>query len=275
VIIAYVAVGLCAVAYGLASVLQSIGARRVAAGDRIDPRSLAKVAIQLPYMAGLGLDGFGWLLSLVALAQLPLFVVQAVVAGAIGFVVLFSAIIQKVRPTRRQILFIVALFAGLLGLAISGAPDEARSTPASFTWAMWIGAIAIGIAGVLVPRWLKSERAAALLGGLAGLAFGGTALCARTLIAEISVNDLRDPLLWAMAVFGALGFIFFTAALQRGSATISTAWMFTAETVVPAIIGLAVLGDSARNGFAGLAAAAFVVTIVSAVGLTLVSPPID
>ena len=274
-LLAYLAVLCSAVSYGLAAVLQSIGARRVEAGDRLDARSLARVVAQGPYLIGLGLDGVGWLLSLVALAQLPLFVVQAVVAGAIGFVVLFSAIIQKVRPTSRQIGFILVLFAGLLGLALSGAAEDAARTTATFTIAMWVGVMVVGVSGLVAPRLVRADRAASVLGGLAGLAFGGTALCARSLVGTISVSDVRDPLLWAMAAFGALGFVFYTAALQRGSATIATAWMFTAETVVPALIGLAVLGDAARPGFAVVAAVSFVVTVAAAVGLTLVSPSVE
>jgi len=274
-VFAYAAALLCAVCYGLASVLQSIGARRVEASEAIDARSLARIATQLPYLIGLGLDGTAWLLSLLALAQLPLFVVQAMVAGAIGFTVLFAALFQHLRPTARQIAFIVVLALGLLGLALSGAPEEARRTSPAYAWGMWVGVIAIALFGALVAKKMRGDRAAAALGCLSGLAFGGTALCARALVADVSISDLRDPLLWGMLAYGALGLIFFASALQRGSVTVATAWLFTAETVVPSIIGLTILGDSARPGFALIAAISFVVTIVAAVGLTLVSPPME
>lgn len=272
---AYAAAILCAVTYGLASVLQSIGARRIAATDSISARSLAQIARQIPYLAGVGLDGVAWLLSLLALSRLPLFVVQAMVAGAIGFTVLFAALFQRMVPTVRQVAFIVVLAGGLLGLALSGAPEEARRTSAGYSWGMWVGIIAIALLGAWVARTMEGDRAAALLGGLAGLAYGGTALCARALVADVTLSDLRDPLLWGMLAYGALGLIFFTAALQRGSVTVATAWLFTAETVVPSIVGLTILGDSARSGYAGVAAVSFVVTIVAAVGLTLVSPPME
>ena len=274
-VLAYVAAILCAVCYGLASVLQSIGARRVEASESIDPRSLARIATQMPYLVGLGLDGFAWLLSLIALARLPLFVVQAMVAGAIGFTVLFAAVFQHVRPTNRQMWFILVLGAGLAGLAISGAPEEARATTPAYSWAMWIGVVVLAALGTLVINRLRGDRAAALLGAFAGLAFGGTALCARAFMAGVSIAAIGDPLLWAMISFGALGLIFFASALQRGSVTVASAWLFTAETVVPSIIGLTILGDSARVGFEEIAAISFVVTIVAVVGLTLVSPPME
>ena len=272
---AYVAAVLCAVCYGLASVLQSIGARRVEGSGAINAKSLARIATQLPYLIGLGLDGVAWLLSLLALARLPLFVVQAMVAGAIGFTVLFAALFQHLRPTPRQLAFILVLGIGLGGLALSGAPEEARRTPPAYSWGMWVGVIVLAIVGAFAAKKFHGDKAAAALGCLAGLAYGGTALCARALVAGVSVSALRDPLLWGLVAYGALGLVFFTAALQRGSVTIATAWLFTAETVIPSIIGLTILGDSARSGYAAVAAVAFVATIIAAVGLTLVSPPME
>jgi drug/metabolite transporter (DMT)-like permease len=275
VIFAYLAALGSALCYGLGSVLQSIGAKRHEAGDRLDARSLARVVSELPYLGGLGLDGVGWVLSLVALVRLPLFVVQAVVAGAIGFVVLFAALLEHVRPTTRQVAFLVALGVGLLGLALSGAPEAAHRTEASFAWGMWIALVVIGIAGVLVPRFVTPRHASAVLGALAGFAFGGTALCARSIAGDIGFAMFRDPLTFAMVVFGVLGMAFYTAALQRGTVTIASAWMFTAETVIPAIVGLAVLGDRARTGLEAVAIVAFVIAVGAAVGLTLVSPPME
>jgi len=270
--LAYLAALGSALCYGLGSVLQSIGAKRVAAGDRLDPRLLARVATQGPYLAGLGLDAVGWGLSLVALLRLPLFAVQAVVAASMGFVVLFAALIEKIRPTARQGWILVALGLGLLGLAATAAPDKARAVSGGFAVAVWIGVIVVGVAGVVVPRWLSSPRASATLGALAGLAFGGTALCARALEAESSLAAAAtDPLSWAMVAYGILGLSFYAAALQRGSVTVATACLFAAETLAPSLVGLAVLGDHAQSGLAPLAAVSFAVTLAAAVALTLVS----
>jgi drug/metabolite transporter (DMT)-like permease len=273
-LLAYLAALGCAVCYGLGSVLQGIGARRVEAGDRLQPRLLVRVATQAPYMAGLGLDAVGWLLSLLALIRLPLFAVQAVVAAAIVFVVLFSALVDHVPINRQQLLFVAALSLGLAGLGLSAAPDAARSVSAGFTWTMWISIVVIAALGTLAPRWLSAAAASSLLGALAGLAFGGTALCARSLGADrLWVGVLRDPLAWALLAFGALGLSFYAAALQRGNVTVATAWQTTTSTIAPAVIGLWVLGDHARSGWAGVALVAFVVTIGATIGLTFATPP--
>jgi drug/metabolite transporter (DMT)-like permease len=264
-----------AICYGLGSVLQSVGARRVRAGDRLDPRLLARVATQGPYLLGLGLDATGGLLSLAALVLLPVYVVQSVVAASIGFVVAFAALIERVRPTRRQLAFLAVLVLGLFGLGVSGAPESATAAPAGFTAAMWAAVLLIGLAGVAAPRRLTPEHAAAVLGALAGLAFGGTALCARSLSTDLGVATVWDPLTWALVGFGVLGLSFYAAGLQRGTVTVVTAWVCTTETVAPAVIGLAVLGDGARHGLGAVAVVSFVVTVAAAVGLSLVSPPVE
>jgi hypothetical protein len=56
--------------------------------------------------------------------------------------------------------------------------------------------------------------------------------------------------------------------LQRGSVTAATAALFAAETVGPAAVGLAFLGDAARPGLAPLASAGFAVTLGACLALT-------
>lgn len=274
-VIAYVAALISAVCYGLGSVLQSIGAKRVEAGAGIDLGGLSKVATQVPYLVGLGLDALGWLTSLVALFRLPLFVVQAVVAGSVGFVVFFSAVFERIMPTRRQIGFIGVLCIGLAGLATAGAPEKAATPPGWFAAAMWAGVVLIAVLGVAVPRVIAASRAAPVLGALAGLAFGGTALCARSFSSGFNFHVAEHPLAWALIAYGVSGMVLFASALQRGAVTVTTAWLFTAETLAPALIGMWLLGDRARPGLALLAVASFIVTVGAAVGLTLVSPPME
>jgi hypothetical protein len=55
-----------------------------------------------------------------------------------------------------------------------------------------------------------------------------------------------------IAVDGALGMYFFTAALQRTLATIANGIMISAETIVPILAGVLLLGDTARGGLWGL-----------------------
>ena len=69
------------VSYGFGTILQAAGARRASAAEHLDVMLFARLSRQLPYIAGLGLDLVGFIASLVALRTLPLFVVQAAIAG--------------------------------------------------------------------------------------------------------------------------------------------------------------------------------------------------
>jgi hypothetical protein len=84
---------------------------------------------------------------------------------------------------------------------------------------------------------------------------------------------LADPGLWAIVALGVLGMLLFTTALQRGSVTSATAVTFGVETIVPAGLGLAFLGDTTRPGFALVAAAGFALTIAGTLALVTVPAP--
>jgi hypothetical protein len=102
------------------------------------------------------------------------------------------------------------------------------------------------------------------------VAFGGTAVAARVIDVPVHhlLHVLSEPELWALVAFGLLGFLLFSTALQRGSVTTATATMWTAEALLPAALGIALLGDHARRGTAGLAGLGFAVAIVSTVVLS-------
>ena len=80
--------------YGVASVLQSVGARRVATATGVT--GLAAILIQVPYLIGLGLDGVAFVANVVALRELPLFLVQTVLSASIGV----TAVLAVVRGAR-------------------------------------------------------------------------------------------------------------------------------------------------------------------------------
>jgi hypothetical protein len=273
---AYLAAFGCALCYGVASVLQDVAARREKAGDKLDAKGLLRVTTQLPYLAGLALDGIGWVLSLIALQQLPLFAVQAIAASSIGVTVLLAAIVLDARPTSRQLWAIAVLGVGLLALALTAAPDDPRKVGSSFVIGVWVAVGVVAAMGAVAPRLARGDRAAALLGAISGLAYGGTAVCARALETdETVVGVLTDPLTWALIPFGLMGIGLFAAALQRGSVAVATATQFATEAVLPSLAGLLFLGDRAREGLAPVASAGFLLTVGAAVALALVSPAED
>ncbi|TNC23928.1 DMT family protein [Amycolatopsis alkalitolerans] len=255
-----------AVAYGVASVLQAVAARAVGGGGRgVDPRLLVRVFRQWRYVAGTGLDVVGFLAQLVALRVLPLFAVQAALASSLA-VTAVAAIGIGARLYAREWAAVAAVCAGLALLGASAHGEGSTPVGLAFHLALVIATAMLGVAGAAAGRADDRTRSPAL-GLVAGLAFGLVAVAGR-IIATSSVGAfLSDPATYAIAGSGVLGMLFFASALQRGSVTTATASMVVGETVLPSVIGVLFLGDTTRSGLGILAAAGFVLAVVSALAL--------
>jgi len=255
-----------ALGYGSASVLQSVAARKAESSPGLDPRLLVRLAGSVPYVCGLGLDLAAFVASLVALRTLPLFFVQSAVAASVGVTAVIAAAIG-VRLRGREIASLVVLGAGLLLLAASAQPDRGTPLTLGVRWGLLASVVVLGAAGALVAR-RNSRSSAQALAVLGGLAFTVVAVTARSLTVPSPLwQVLADPGLWAILALGGLGMLLFTTALQRGSVTSATALTFAVETIVPAAVGLAFLGDTTRPGFAPVAAVGFVLTIAGTLAL--------
>jgi drug/metabolite transporter (DMT)-like permease len=262
-----------AVCYGVASVLEQVGARRTDTVTSIDPRFILRLGRELPYVTGLVLDGVGWVLSLVALQTLPLFLVQSAVASSIAVTALVAWVVLGTRLTRRELAAVAAIIVGLVLLSVAAAPDSARPVGAAFGWALVAGVFVLVAVGTVLAR-ADAARGALELAAVAGLAFSGTAICGRVLQVPAHPLDLvRDPVAWALVGYGLLGLLLFAIALQRGPVTTTNAVLFAVETVVPAVVGVALLGDRARAGRWPLMAVGAVTAISGSVMLALWNEP--
>jgi len=263
-----------ALAYGGASVLQGLAAQRAEHGSGLDPRLMVRLARSIPYVSGLSLDLAAFLASLVALRTLPLFLVQSAVASSVGVTAIIAAAIG-VRLRRREVTSLIVLGSGLLLLAISAQPEQGTPLTLTYRWGLLASVVLLGAAGAVAAR-RSGPSSAAVLAVLAGLAFTVVAVSARSLAVPSPLwHSLADPGLWAILAHGALGMLLFTTALQRGSVTTAVALTFAVETVVPAAIGLAFLGDATRPGYAPMAAVGFALTIAATLALAMHDPTRD
>src|SRR4051794_31983025 len=203
------------VAYGLASVLQSVGSRRLAVA-RVDARLLLRLTRSLPYLAGLALDGVGFVATVLALRALPLFLVQAAVASSIAVTALAARVWLGARLGRREQVHLAVVGAGLLLLALSAQPEEATPLPRAGQWAvLGLSLLVAGLAALAARA--PGDRSAAALAGCAGLGFAGVGIAARALqLGPPWWPVLTGPLLWALAISGLVGMTCYAAALQRG-----------------------------------------------------------
>jgi drug/metabolite transporter (DMT)-like permease len=257
---------LAAVCFGAGSVLQARAARDAPDSAGIDPRLLVRLLRSWPFLAGIGLDTVGFACELAALRTLPLFLVQAAVASALAVTAVLAAYLLRERLGRLEWAAVVVVCAGLALLGISAGPEGSTDPGGGFDVAMALGLVGLGLVAMVAARAGEPVRSIAL-GGCAGLSFGVVALSARTLTDLAPAQLVREPSVYLLAAGGVLGFLFYTTALQRGSVTTATAAMVVGETAVPAAIGLAVLGDSARPGLAPVAVFGFALAVAGALSL--------
>jgi drug/metabolite transporter (DMT)-like permease len=256
-----------ALCYGVGSVLQAAAARRADRADRLDPRLLGRLLGSWQYLLGLGLDVLGFALSLVAVRALPLFVVQAVVAGFLAVTAVLGAVFLRMPLDRRDRLALGVVVLGLILVAASAAEDRSVDVTSAERWGVLIVALLLALAALPAAR-LTGALSAAVLGTVAGLGYGATAVAARMLPAHLSVESLlRSPATWGLVVAGVVAMLTYSIALQRGTVTQATAPVVVAETIAPALVGITLLGDQARPGWGWVGAVGFALAVVGAVGL--------
>ena len=251
--------------FGLAAVLQAVATGRTERRPGLDPRLLLQLARQPVFLASLALNGLGFALHITALQSLPLFLVQAIIAGSVAVTAVLSVRVTGASLARAQ-WFAVALV--VLGLTMLGpSATTGQAAPGGPRAALLLLA-AIGL--VVLAAWfaarVRGAAGAVLLGLLAGTGFGVVAVSAR-LLPPYGAALLGSPLAYVLPLAGATAFLLYSAAMQRGSVTTTTAALVITQTGVPALVGVLLLGDRVREGFLTLAVAGFVLALGGAVGL--------
>ncbi|MES9557691.1 MULTISPECIES: hypothetical protein [unclassified Streptomyces] len=258
-----------AVCFGTASVLQAVAARAAAqpgSDAGVDPRLLLRALRQWRYLAGLALDGCGFVLQIIALRSLPIYAVGAALAASLAVTAVAAARLLKVRLSAVEwsAVGVVCAGLGMLGLASGGEGHGTGS--AALAWSMLGIALGILLIGAAAGRLPEKPRALALGLG-AGCGFGVVEVTVR-LIDDVSPAALfTNPAAYALLLGGGSAFLLLTSALQRGSVTTATAGMVLGETIGPALVGVIWLGDRTRTGLEWLAVAGFVVAVAGALAL--------
>jgi drug/metabolite transporter (DMT)-like permease len=250
-----------AVGYGAGSVTQAVAARR--------STGTLHTLRQPLYLAGLGCDLLAWLASVVALRTLAVYQVQAVLAGSLAVTVLGARVVLAARLRRRDGAAVAVTVVALAVLAMSAGPQDQLQPSNGVRFGLVTAAVLVAVCGWAAAR-AGSPGVSAVL---AGLAFGGAALCARALpLSTTGTWDLlaalaTDPLTWSVVGFGVTGMLLYTHALQHGQVGPVTAVLWIVEVIAPSVIGVAVLHDTVRHGWTPYAVAAVLATTAAAVVL--------
>ncbi|RLV48906.1 hypothetical protein D9V37_09925 [Nocardioides mangrovicus] len=232
---------LAALLYGVAAVAQAVAARRLPALEDGVGR-VAGRAVRDPLLVGAVVaDLVGALLHLVSIENAPLYVSQAGVAAALPITALTSAIWVRERLTARDWAAVAATFGGIAVLAVDAGSVGSTSRVTPLTVVLYVGLAVVLVTAAAAYRG-QGRTAALVLSFLGGLGYSGTALGARLL------GDAGGAVAWGVlavliAGCGITGYWLYSFAMQRISVAAASAPLILTETLVPTVVGIALLGD--------------------------------
>ncbi|BCJ36103.1 membrane protein [Actinocatenispora thailandica] len=259
-----------AVSFGVASALQAYAARTEPAGSGL--AGLLRVVLRWPYLLGLVFDLAGFVAEIVALRGLPLFAVQAAIAGSLAVTAVLAVPLLSVRLSGNEWIAVAGVCVGLASIGFSAGAEGAPTVGAAFRWGL-VAATGVLVLAALGANRLPNPARCSALGLAGGLGFGIVAIAARILPDLSPAHLVRDPAAYLAIVAGVTAFASFTTALQTGAVAAATAALVLGESVVPAAVGVLLLGDTTRPGYWPVAAGGFALAVVSAVLLARFGEP--
>ncbi len=259
-----------AVLFGIASILQAVGSRKVPTQSEFDPRRFAGFVVALlrqpAFLGALALQLAGFGLHFVALRLLPLYLAQAGIAVSLVVTALLATRLMSDQLSIVEWSAVIAVVVGLGLLAVSAGDAGPNVEHHGLTIGVIVGLLVIAVLGALASR-SQHGISTALLGMLSGLGYAGVAISAR-LLQDGSIGELlRSPTAYTLPLSGALAFILYSLALQRGSVTLATTPMIALQTITPAVVGVVVLSDAVRAGWWPLALVGFLLSAAGSVVL--------
>lgn len=249
-----------AVLFGVGAVVQAHAVRRLERSpDRL--ASFVAVAVRDPLtltVVGMYLTGF--VLHAVAIWTMPLYLAQAAVAMSLPVTAVASRVLhERLSPVHWSALAVVT--AGLVLLALgSGDPGPVITTPA---FVAGLGATVVVLA--LLSR-LGAGLGGAALGSLAGLGYAGSAIAVRGV--DASVDTLVVAAALAVPLLSVLAFWMYSLGMGRAPVSSVTAPLIVLQTGVPAVVGVALLGDQVREGWWPAVVAGLVLAVSGAILLS-------
>ena len=237
-----------AVLYGVASILQAIGARKVQSSEGFDPKIVILLLRQPAFLSALLMTLFGFLFHLYAVRTVPLFLAQtgiavSLVVTALLAVRLFGDHLSRIEWT--------AIGGVVVGLVLLSASAGETGTDRGSHWlavSLFVVLALMAVFGFAASRY-QGIVATAILGLLGGFGYATVAISSR-LLPDFGIGDLlSSPATYTLGLGGGLAFLLYSLALQRGSAIAATTPLISTQTVTPAVVGIALLGDTVRSGW--------------------------
>ncbi len=253
-----------ALLFGVGAVLQAHAIRR----PETRPEALAgfvRTSVRDPWtMLVIAMYLAGFVLHAVAIWTLPLYLAQAAVAMSLPVTAVASLVLhERLSPVHWSAL--LAVTAGLVLVSLgSGDPGSVIVTPA---FALALGA---GVVVVAVVSRYGARMPGSALGTVAGLGYAGSASAVRGV--EADLHPLVVVAALAVPSYSLVAFWLYSLGMDRAGVSSVTAPLIVAQTFVPALVGVALLGDGVREGWWPGVTAGLVLATVGAILLSRDQP---
>jgi drug/metabolite transporter (DMT)-like permease len=243
---------LAAVLFGVAGVVQAIAARRYGL------ISWMMVGVGATYV-------LGWGLHLVAIAYVPLYVAQVGIAISLVVTAILAATVVGEPLAPRHWIAIATMVVGLALVVVAAGPVGNSHFETERTLLLYVGCAVTLVLGLVAARF-QGPASGVVLGFLAGVAYGGSPISTRALVHPHLDAETILPAL-TVVTYGLLGFWLCSLALRRAAVTAVNAPLILLETLVPAVVGIAVFNDQVRSGWWPVAVGGFVLSTAGALVL--------
>src|SRR4051812_43775719 len=243
---------LAAALFGVAGVVQAIAARRYGL------ISWMMFGVGVIYLVG-------WGLHLVAIGYVPLYVAQVGIALSLVVTAVLAATVVGEPLAVRHWIAIATMVVGLVLVVLAAGPIGSTHFETERTLMLYVGSALTLVLGLLAARW-DHPSSGVVLGVLAGIAYGGSPISTRALVGPHFNAETIVPALTVVS-YGLLGFWLCSIALRRAAVTAVNAPLILLETLVPAVVGIAVFDDQVRAGWWPAIVAGFALSTAGALVL--------
>jgi drug/metabolite transporter (DMT)-like permease len=250
------------------TVLQGRVAATASDDEALKAGFLLRLARRPQWLAGIALDGLGFVCQAIALAVGRLVVVQPLLAASVVFALPLGARLDHKRVGRRELVAAVAVTAGLGAFLIAGDPTGGREDATATAWiASFAIAGALCAALVLAARGAPPARKAAMIGTAAGILFGLSAALTKAVVEQLDEGVLEifdDWRLYALIVVGYTSMTLSQASLQTGALGAAVSTQMALDPVASVLLGTLAFDEEIHDSALGIAAALVALAVMLA-----------
>lgn len=263
-----------AAAFGVANVAQMRAARRVEAGQGLDPRLLVRLLRDRLWLLGLLTSALGFGLQAVALYLAPVVLVQPLIVTELLFALPLAAALAGTRLGRREWAGALLVAGGLAMFMLVAHPAGQRTHLPALRWVAMIASIA-SVAVVFAVFAERNNRRpmlrASALAASASACFGLMSVDTKVVghqFADERLHALGHSQPWLLAITACTGLLLAQTAFRIAPLSVSLPIIDIGEPVIASLLAIFAFGEHVGHGVATFAQAALAAAI-AATGMAL------